>query len=148
MHLSLPLLQLKSVSIIFLHVLADPQDHRAQHNQRIRHYICNPKIHGLKLIFLDDILQHQHGHRARQPASHEREPEEEDVAGFVGYGGAASVIDTVAVEVRFFDGVDYEHPRSTTNPWNPVNEVDVYIAGVVDFAVDGGIDEEPESEGE
>ena len=46
------------------------------------------------------------------------------------------------------EGEVHEHPRSTTNPWNPVNEFDVYIAGVVDSAVDGGVDEEPESEGE
>ena len=41
----------------------------------------------------------------------------------------------------------HKHPRSTTNPGNPVDEFDVYIAGVFDFAVDGGVDEEPESKG-
>ena len=45
-------------------------------------------------------------------------------------------------------GEVHEHPGGAANSGNPVDEFDVYVAGVVDSAVDGGVDEEPESEGE
>ena len=42
----------------------------------------------------------------------------------------------------------HKHPKSTTYSGNPVNEFDVNVAKVVDFAVDSRVDEEPEAKRE
>jgi len=42
-------------------------------------------------------------------------------------------------------GYVHKHPRCAADTGDPVDKLDVYITGVVDFTVDGGVDKEPKS---
>ena len=139
------LLQLQIIRVVILHVLTDPQNHAAQHDQPIRNDVCDSHIDRLQRIVFEQILKYHDSDTARETARHEGEAQEQHRARLP-RDPVPTIREGVCRQSGFLDAVDHQHPEGRADKRDPVNEIDVHGRSVQwGFGEDTGVDEEEEA---
>ncbi|KAI3492968.1 hypothetical protein L1887_42343 [Cichorium endivia] len=156
------------VLVLALCVLAEPEQDGGKHDAGVLDDICNAVVLVALGQCRNEILDRQHGDATSETAGHESEADEEEQAGSPLYAVGRKRAATSTAEresgadvrkMLLVDEVDDDHAERAAQAGHPVGKGDVggwWIVGrggVDGFAQthgrdDGGVEEEPPSQGE